>query len=340
MKSKASSRGALPQKGAMAAYASGQVSVAPSINMGNNGRSCRVRHRELVSSITGTVAFTVSDTLALNPGLAASFPWLSTMAQSWERYRFNRLAFRFYTRTGTNVPGSVMLVPDYDAADSAPATEQVASAFQDVAEDAPWKDISCNLPSRNLNGSFPEHYVRTAALATNQDVKTYDVGQLFVCTVDGTAVAWGKLWVEYDIEFFIPQLPPAGPVPLGCSWAGNSGMTGAKPFGTAPIADAASRGIVLDGNSIVTFSAIGNFLLAGDITGTVISAMPTPTLGAGVSSLAYRSSFPTAATTGTWYIAVRVTSLVGATLTFSTWTATTITASSLQGAQAPDGTFI
>jgi len=56
----------------------------------------------------------------------------------------------------------------------------------------------------------PKKFVRTAGLAANLDVKTYDAGTLFVGTIDGTAVNWGKLWVEYDITLYTPQLQPQG----------------------------------------------------------------------------------------------------------------------------------
>jgi hypothetical protein len=46
------------------------------------GQSFRVKHRELVNaSVAGSTSFTVQSTLAINPGLAATFPWLAPQAQ-------------------------------------------------------------------------------------------------------------------------------------------------------------------------------------------------------------------------------------------------------------------
>jgi len=198
--------------------------------------SCRIIHRELVASIIGSTAFTVAQALALNPGLAASFPWLSNEAAGWEKYKFNSLKFEFFTRTGSNVPGSMMLAPDYDASDAAPLSEVAASAYEDCEEDAPWKDICCLLKASELMGDMKERFVRTGTLAANQDIKTYDCGNLFACTVDGTAVNWGKLWVDYDVTLITPHVPPGGFQASGTLQAAGGTIAAATPFGAAPIA--------------------------------------------------------------------------------------------------------
>jgi hypothetical protein len=194
--------GARPMAGAAVAYASGQLGHAPVVNA--TRETCRVNHREFLGNVTGSVAFAIAQSISLNPGLAASFPWLSVIAQNWETYRFRKLRVCYYTRTGSNIPGSVLLAHDPDASDAAPLTELVMSTYQSLAEDAPWKDICLEVAKLGLNDLGPRKFVRTGALAANQDVKLYDAGVIHIGTVDGTAVAWGKLWLEYDIDFFTP----------------------------------------------------------------------------------------------------------------------------------------
>lgn len=203
-------RGSNPQAQVAAAYASAQRSALPVLSSSQN--SCRVVHRELIASISGSQTFVVQNAFPLNPGMPLTFPWLSVIAQQWEQYRFNSLRFCYYTRTGSNTVGSLQLIPDYDAADSAPLSEQAASAYEDVVEDAPWKDISCILKPSALHPMGPRKYIRTGALAANLDIKTYDSGTLFVAAIDGASgsPAWGKLWVEYDVTFSVPQLASGG----------------------------------------------------------------------------------------------------------------------------------
>lgn len=327
------------QQSVAAAYSTGQYQRAPQFSRNSND-TCRIVHREFITNVTGSVAFTVASTLAVNPGISATFPWLSTQAQGWERYRFNMLKFCYYTRTGSNVPGSVQLAPDYDAADSAPISEAVASTYADCAEDAPWKDIECELKPRNMNMTRSEHFVRTEALGANLDIKTYDVANLFVNTVDGTAVSWGKLWVEYDVSLFAPQFGSSGAAPFGGSVTGNTSMTAAKPFGTAPVLLGKGFSMSSSGtNNVITFSRGGDYILEAQITGTVITAASTVVTGSGVGSNFGAGFIVNAAGT----IAIASTKIVGAvagdTLTL-TMTATTVTASIMDIGMAPSASLV
>lgn len=197
----AASRGDSGQVAAASAYSSAQRTRAPMIS--RSARGMRIVHSELVRSVNGSVAFTPIK-VAVNPGLDASFPWLAPQAKQWEQYRMHRCAFRFVTRTGTTTVGSVILAPDYDVLDTAPTTEAQVTSFQNAVEDAAWRDQTCRLDPEAMHPLGPRKYVRSAAVGA--DLKTYDVANLYLCTVEEVgADAIGKLWVDYDIEFFVPQ---------------------------------------------------------------------------------------------------------------------------------------
>jgi hypothetical protein len=295
-------RGAQRQKSVAAAYASGQVGKAPAITQTRD--NCRIVHRELIASVSGSDGFTVAGSYPLNPGMTASFPWLASMAQSWEQYKFHKLRYCYYTRTGSTTPGSMMLAPDYDAADTPPVSEQIASSFEDVAEDAPWKDIVCNLPVKRLHsGLMGFKYLRRAALANNLDIKTYDAGQLHVITLDGTNVPWGKLWVEYDVEFKIPQLPSLGVEALsGGTIFGSIGGNAGNPLGPNPIIDAQSVGLSADATSLVTIAEAGTYLFTYVVTGTGLGTLQTAP-GLGVSAISAFTTVTNAAGTAAIFTA-------------------------------------
>ncbi len=195
--------------GVASSYAKGVKATKPRIQYSSTGRECRVVHKEFITNVVGSVNFTTPIQVQLNPGLVGSFPWLSNIANNFEQYRVNALRFCYMTRTGTSVPGSVLMYPDYDAADSAPLTEQIASAYAEIVEDAPWKDNMCILRPAGMHALGPRKFIRNSAVAAS-DIKTYDVGTFYLSTVDGTAVPWGKVWIEYDISFYEPQLNPQG----------------------------------------------------------------------------------------------------------------------------------
>ncbi len=293
-----------------AAYATGKQTRVPVIKRAPD--RVRIIHSELVSSITGSVAFTLANGFALNPGLAATFPWLSSQAQGWERYRFHRLRFCYYTRTGSSTPGSFMMAPDYDASDPAPVSEQIASAYRDVAEDAPWKNICCELNAASLNSIGPSKFIRLGALAANQDIKTYDSGNLFAFTMDGTAVSWGKLWVEYDVELITPQLNALGST-VAAAQAFQGTCSSTDLVGAAPTLIGGSSDLVSIAGEVVTFKVAGQFLIVLTQNATAVTVSANPVAGAGGVIVDFEN---TASGAASFMMIVQMTAVVGSTLTY------------------------
>lgn len=324
----AAAAGAGEQAFVAAAYATSQRTGQAQI-FRNGMDSCRIIHRELIGSITGSVAFAVFQAFALNPGLAATFPWLSNEAAGWEKYRFNGLRFCYYTRTGSNVPGSMMLVPDYDASDAAPASEVAASSYEDTEEDAPWKDIMCLLKTAEMHGDMKEKWIRTGALPANADVKTFDAGNFFACTTDGTAVNWGKLWVEYDVTLFTPHTPPGGFQAAGTLMAAGGTIAAATPFGAAPVATGSVILSAVAGVVTVANVQIGQEIcLASEIIGTVITGYQQGSpVGMTIRSDGNGNLINAAATNAALFVTYTVTAL-NPTLTYAV-TATTVTSCNL-----------
>jgi hypothetical protein len=212
--------------------------------------------------------------------MSGTFPWLSVQAAGWEMYKFHKLKFCYYTRTGTATAGSVLLVPDYDASDPAPTTEMQASSYRDVIEEVPWiEEFSCALDAQAMMEPGNRKYVRTGPLGANLDIKTYDGGNLFVCTTDGSAVSWGKLWVEYEVEFFVPQTLAAAVLSGVVTGAGSVSKT--SVFGTS--ATVSNNLPVTATGMVITFLKVGTYQVVTSATGTTVN-LGTPT-GTGVSGI-------------------------------------------------------
>ena len=167
---------------------------------------------ELLASVNGSVGFT-STKFPLNPGLASVFPRLSKEAAVWQHYRFKKLSFRYVTRSSTNTAGSVILSPSYNPAEIAPSNETEASNTAQAVEDVTWsKEITCRLKPGSMYPIGPKKQVRYFNIPG--DLNVYDVGNLYVCTkgqIDASEI--GKLWVDYEVEFYIPQSTPITPYP-------------------------------------------------------------------------------------------------------------------------------
>ncbi len=244
----------------------------------------RVRHREYVADIAGSIAYAVT-TYALNPGLSASFPWLSQLANLFESYQFNRLVFQYRTQAATSATGKALLSVDWDAADSAPQNKAQQLQERTKMDDAAWKnfDLPCDLADLRKFGV--QRFTRSGTLASNLDIKTYDIGQLFVGTQgEANANAIGELWVEYDIELITPQNSQAAVSGSSAKVTASGSVSKTNLFGNAPVVSS-SIGLTASGNTLV-FSQTGTYLVDILRAGTTLVALPVPGVasGGGLSS--------------------------------------------------------
>lgn len=243
-----------------------------------------VEHREFITDVAGSVAFTATD-FAVNPGLGSTFPWLSTIARRFESYSFEKLDFVFETQAPTSATGGVFLVMDYDSADPAPADKVSAMSYRHAVRGPPW------VTEPLVNRSLPEdlhkmksNFVRSAvALAANLDIKLYDVANFFMCT-QGQAgtTAVGELYVSYKVRLMTPQLN-ADAIPVWRA-AVTAGSASGAIFGSARTLYAGNNiDLTVDSASQITFNqafegivTVGYSASQGSIT--------TVTAGAGTAT--------------------------------------------------------
>lgn len=190
-------------------YKVNQVAMAPvaqnKSSAQTRGNSLRFKECERITTIPGSVAFAVSGSVACNPGLAASFPWLSGHANLFERYRIHKLVYRYKNLKGTASNGNILMSFDYDTLDNPPASAVEMTQSTVYVDGAPWRIFQLEVPTdkRDL-------FTRSAAVA-GADLKTYDMGKLHVAA-EGCAdsTPHGYLEVEYDVELFMKQSTTSG----------------------------------------------------------------------------------------------------------------------------------
>jgi len=254
--------------------------------------SIRVVHREPLGTQLGYTNFTVAS-FAANPGLTATFPWLSKIAQNFETYKFNKLNVEFITSVGSNIGGSICIAPDYNSADGSPANIQQMEQYMDAWRDVCWENGVCRISPKGMGALGPMRYMRGAPLASNLDIKTYDVCNIFVGTsgVVANASQIGEIWVSYDVDLCIPNAfiadvqEPDNAFGYVYSSAGT-GISTTSAFGTASTA-VGPLVITGVGNLITVVGAtIGDkyeIIYSGDAT-TVSAAIETSSTLVGCSA--------------------------------------------------------
>jgi hypothetical protein len=307
---------------------------APNMTMSSKGLgSVRVRHREYIQDIAGSVNYAVSS-FAVNPGVAATFPWLSTMAQLYESYRFNSLKFEYETQKSASTNGTVLLGIDFDASDVAPVSKQQLMSFEGSVRSGVWQECAYTSAIPSLRKIGPDKYNRSGSLAANQDIKMYDTGNLFVATqgcADASAI--GELYVDYDVEFHTPQVNASG-LALGGTFINSTGVASATPFGTAGngtivgslIGSAtatamALQNLVIGSEYQITYGFVGTTLTSGAtpfaVTGLTLVSNQAPTGTNQTNQGSITSTYLATANSGTLTPTVTLTAATRATLVIS-----------------------
>lgn len=183
------------------------VAINRSYQQRATNQSIRIRETERIGTVLGSTAFSVVGNYPLNPGLPASFPWLSATASQYEKYRVHKITYRYKNLKGTASDGNILMAFDFDSLDSAPSSAIQMTQYTRCTDGSPWRIFEMSIVPTGQ-----ELYTRSGVPA-GADLKTYDLGRLFVAA-EGCAdnSAHGYLEVEYEIELMKKQSPATGGV--------------------------------------------------------------------------------------------------------------------------------
>jgi hypothetical protein len=304
------------------------TTVKPRMRSGASG-DLTVHHREFVRDVAGSIAFaTVS--YPINPGQVTLFPWLSSIAARYESYRFNSLRFALNTTAPTSATGTVVLAIDYDALDVAPASKTQIMSYRSAVRGAPWQDTALSAMPEDIHRATSLYTRTTTAVPAAADLKTYDVGNLFVATQgQGAATVIAELYVEYDVTLLTPQLDSG--FGSGLRSVGTAGLAANVFFGTNASIDADSTiaATIVGTGDVLTFSQDFSGLLILSAVGTVLSAL-APGGSAPTNLVSLSAGTNNTTMVGVW----KVVAIVGQTLV-PTITETTFTSSQIILASLP-----
>lgn len=270
----------------VAPLATTRVTTNRGPRFGRNG-FVPITNSEYIMEINGSTGFNVN-AVQVNPGLVNSFPWLSKIANQFEKYRWKSLSFEYKTAVSaggsTGQIGKVVLVEDYDARDPNFQGMQQALDYKGAKDAAPWKDIIFKADTSAKDTPYKNYYVRSGAVPSGTDIKTYDAGLFQLCTSgQNDANNIGYLRVHYSIELLEPKINAVLGGDLLCAHYKSGGTVDAThPMGTAPVQEPGSNMDLTFALDAVTgpVNPPGAFLVVWVATGTSINdALITPVSG-------------------------------------------------------------
>jgi hypothetical protein len=267
-----------------------------------------IKHREYIADVSGVVDFGTVQ-YSVNPGIGATFPWLATVASRFESYSFKKLHFIYETNKSTSTNGSVQGVLDYDAADASPDSKATLMAMSGATRSAVWQEFRFDALRGNYINFAAQRFVRSGVLASNLDIKTYDIGNFFV-GASGCAdtSVLGELYVEYEVELLTPHVVVTETItaPLAqVMFAKGGTLSKDNFFGTDPVS--VGSAIATASVNTVTFNIAGTYVI-------YFQAEPVITSFVGTGSVTYLEYFQESANPSNFAL---VSATAGQTMVFS-----------------------
>jgi hypothetical protein len=178
----------------------------------------QISHREYLCDVIPTIAgFQTIASYYINPGLSASFPWFSQIAQFYEEYEMIQCLYTFesmVTEGNQNSQGSLIMATQYNPANALfnnkVSMEQYDAAQSYKVTHNAVHGVECD-PTKRA-GSAAE-YIRTGPVPSGQDIKSFDLG-LFQLACQGCTpnLFLGELWVTYTVKLSKAKIPVPGTI--------------------------------------------------------------------------------------------------------------------------------
>jgi hypothetical protein len=176
-----------------------------------------IRHREYVGPVVSPGTGFTNTAYDINPGNSTLFPWLSSIARSYQQYKILGAAFVFKSLTSEYASsgglGQVIMATNYNVNDDdfsstiqmenseyAVAVKPSVSAVHplecasDVRRNDPFYVYD---PNANASGSVTDKRFR--------DMGKFQIATEGLSTTPGVTI--GQLWVTYEVELIKPILP-------------------------------------------------------------------------------------------------------------------------------------
>jgi len=248
----------------------------------------RVKHTEYIMDINSTTDLT-NLVLNINPGMQTTFPWLSNLARSFQKWDAIAMIFTFKSTSATALGststalGTIIGAVIYDVNAEVPISKAGILGLSGARAGVPSKDnlfpVECAPSSRLMRNLL----VRSAGVS--DDLQKYDLGKLLIATVGSQTVSVaGELHVSYDVVLKSPTLGGAIGSDLAQTHFYMSGVTTADELGTLTTYDnslSLSLSVPASGQLKIDFpvGSAGKFLIDYYNKSDANVTVPSPSYG-------------------------------------------------------------
>jgi len=254
-----------------------------------------VCHREYLMDWSGSTLFNLQS-FPLNPGIGGTFPWLSTIAQNYQEYKFHGLIFEFKPLitdfvTG-GAPGVVIMSTSYNADAPVFASKQEMENSEYAVSVKPTRDMIHGVECADHLTPLGIKYVRTGTVPQGQDLRLYDLGNFQFANQGSPTQLLGEIWVSYCVEFFKPILPATVGGSVETGYTGRALATTASPLGTIQAFIKSNIDLVVTATTLSFTAQPGNKYLLNVVWSGSSTARTVPSLVSYVGLDGWNSMVP------------------------------------------------
>lgn len=187
-------------------------------SMGTLNNVVRVSHREYLTDLSsvpgapGAISVFGGLVFSINPGDALCFPWLSTIAQNFETYKFQSLAFEVRSLSGastiTTALGSIVAVAQYNVMNPPFMDKRSMENYDGSISSSPNKSLLIGVECDRQDLPLNHLYIRQRNMIVTADKRLYDAATFQVASVGcpNSPSVLGEVWVTYDVLLYQPKM--------------------------------------------------------------------------------------------------------------------------------------
>jgi len=197
MKSFRSKKKSVKGKGRLYTELTGRANPATGKNAGADLLVRREERLDIVNTPQAIYGY------PLNPMDYDTFTALPAIASRYETYQIEELSFHYIASVSSYVSGSVIMAIDYDCLDALPANQDVMANYPSHVETKVSENVVL-VASKAMCNKIPWHYC--GSTTNPKDLKTYNVGTLFVSSSGDVHEGVGRIVMRYAIRFSGPTI--------------------------------------------------------------------------------------------------------------------------------------
>lgn len=176
----------------------------PRIRSDLNTKTTTIHHTEHIAQLVAGNSFDPYP-LGINPCNRNMFPWLSTLAESFETYRFTRLVLKYVPSCPSTTDGRIYFAVDYDSNDAPYSNVREFMSAPTSATNQISKHLSVNIPYSKMSNVIQWHYTNKLSTLAGRDRNFSDCGIFQFAAMSNSSVIAGDLLVSYSVELRQPQ---------------------------------------------------------------------------------------------------------------------------------------